>query len=27
LNEETIRKYIPEQEALEKRQGELEIDS
>ncbi len=27
LNEETIRKYIREQEALEKRQGELEFDS
>ena len=26
LNEETIRKYIREQEALEKRQGELEFD-
>ena len=27
LNEATIRKYIREQEALEKRQGELEFDS
>ncbi len=27
LNEETIKKYIREQEALEKRQGELEFDS
>jgi putative transposase len=27
LNEETIRKYIREQEALEKRQGELQFDS
>jgi REP-associated tyrosine transposase len=27
LNEETIRKYIREQEALEKRQGELEFDN
>ena len=27
LDEETIRKYIREQEALEKRQGELEFDS
>jgi len=27
LNEETIRKYIREQEALEKCQGELEFDS
>ena len=27
LNEETIRKYIRDQEALEKRQGELEFDS
>ncbi len=27
LNEETIRKYIREQEALKKRQGELEFDS
>ena len=27
LNEETIRKYIREQEALEKRQGELEFES
>jgi len=26
LDEETIRKYIREQEALEKRQGELEFD-
>jgi len=26
LNEETIRKYIREQEALEKRQGEFEFD-
>ena len=26
LNEETIRKHIREQEALEKRQGELEFD-
>jgi putative transposase len=26
LNEETIRKSIREQEALEKRQGELELD-
>jgi putative transposase len=26
LNEETIRKYIREQEALEKRQGELEFE-
>jgi len=26
LNEETIRKYIREQKALEKRQGELEFD-
>jgi len=26
LNEETIKKYIREQEALEKRQGELEFD-
>ena len=27
LDEETIRKYIREQEALEKRQGELEFDN
>jgi len=27
LNEETIRKYIREQEALEKRQGESEFDN
>jgi REP-associated tyrosine transposase len=27
LNEETIRKYIREQDALEKRQGEFEFDS
>ena len=27
LNEESIRKYIREQEALEKRQGELEFDN
>ena len=27
LDEETIRKYIREQEALEKRQGELEFES
>ena len=26
LNEETIRKYIREQEVLEKRQGEFEFD-